>query len=176
MTAPAALPPHAVAAEVAPASPAASARPEPAPNAIHLEVLGNGLLYSLNYERMFPRQNIGLRAGFGFVTYKISNAYGAGNLTFASLPLVASYYLGTPHHKLQLGLGVTVLWVDAASDSTNTKFEGSGTGLGVAATGVVGYRYLPTRDGLTFGAGFTPLARPEKGFLPWGGAFVGYAF
>jgi hypothetical protein len=170
----------AVAAEVAPAPPGTAARPEPAPgqapNAVHLELLGSGLLYSLNYERMLPAYNIGLRAGFGFVTYKISNGYGAGNLTFASLPLVASWYWGSVHHKLQLGLGATVLYVDAASDSTGTKFEGAGTGLGLAATAVIGYRYTPAHDGVTFGAGFTPLARPAKGFLPWGGAYVGYAF
>jgi hypothetical protein len=75
-----------------------------------------------------------------------------------------------------VGLGATVIYFAASSDSTGTKFEGTGTGLGIAATGIVGYRYLPRDGGLTFGAGFTPLLRASKGFLPWGGVNVGYAF
>jgi hypothetical protein len=148
----------------------------PAPNVVRLELLGNGLLYSLSYERIFPEWNLGLRAGASFFMDKISSAAGSGNLVLASFPLVASYFVGPPHHKLELGLGATVLYTDAASDSTGTKYQGSVSGLGIAATGVVGYRYLPSGRGLTLGAGFTPLVRATKGFLPWGGVSAGYAF
>jgi hypothetical protein len=168
-----------VAADVATPSPPATqtARDETnARDAVYFEVLGNGLLYSINYERYFPRYDLGLRGGASFITYKVSSASGSGNLTLASWPLVVSYYWGSPRHKVQLGLGATVLYFDASSDSTGTKFEGAGTGLGVAATGVIGYRYMPKNGGFTFGAGFTPLLRATKGFLPWGGANVGFAF
>jgi hypothetical protein len=159
------------------APPPAPPTPEPpAPNVIRLELLGNGLLYSINYERLFPAWNLGLRVGASFFMDKISNAAGAGNLVLASVPLVASYFLGTPRHKLELGLGATILYSEAATDSTGTKYEGSVTGLGVAATGVVGYRFLPAGRGFTLGAGFTPLLRATKGFLPWGGVSAGYAF
>lgn len=147
-----------------------------APNFVYAEALGNGLLYSVNYERIVAPWDVGLRAGASFITYKVSNAEGSGNLTLATMPLVASYYWGTPRHKLQLGLGATLLYFDASSDATGTKFEGAGTGLGIAATGVVGYRFFPKDGGLTIGAGFTPLLRASKGFLPWGGLDVGWAF
>ena len=171
-------------AEVAPAvvpdrgapTPEEPAPARPAPNVISLELLGNGLLYSLNYERLLPAWNLGLRAGASLFVDRISNASGSGSLVLASFPLVASYFLGPPRHKLELGLGATILYSDAASDSTGTKYQGSVSGLGVAATGVVGYRYMPVGRGFTFGAGFTPLLRASKGFLPWGGASIGYAF
>ena len=165
-----AAPPPAI---VAPAPPE---RAWAASNAIYAEPLGNGLIYSMNYERFLRDWHVGLRAGASFFTYGISQAQGSGNLTILTFPLVASYYLGPRRHKLQLGLGATVLYVDVSSDSQGIKYEGSGTGLGVAATAVVGYRYIPPCRGLTFGVGFTPLVRPQKGILPWGGANVGYAF
>jgi hypothetical protein len=165
-----------VAADQGAVAPEQAATEPPAPNVISLELLGNGLLYSVNYERLFPAWNLGLRAGASFFMDKISSANGSGDLVLASFPLVASYFIGTPRHKLELGLGATILYSEAASDSTGTKFEGSVSGLGVAATAVIGYRLMPIGRGLTLGAGFTPLLRATKGFLPWGGVSAGYAF
>jgi hypothetical protein len=167
VTAPDALPQT---VEVAPA-PDATAK-----NAVFFEGLGSGLLFSVNYARYLPEWHLGLRAGVSFITYKVSRAAGSGNLVLGTLPLLASYYIGPPRHKLELGLGATIIYFSASSDATGTKFEGAGTGLGVAASGVIGYRYLPAVSGFTFGAGFTPLLRATKGFLPWGGASAGYAF
>ncbi len=148
----------------------------PIAHAAFVEALGNGLLYSANYELLVRPWNVGFRVGSSFFTYKVSSVTGSGNLTLLTFPLIANYYLGPPHHKLQLGLGATVIYLSASSDSTGTKFEGSGAGLGIAATGVVGYRYLPIDRGVTFGVAFTPLLRAAKGFLPWGGVDVGYVF
>jgi hypothetical protein len=167
----------------APAAAVAAAQsPEPAPpqarsasNVIFAEVLGSGLLYSLNYERLFASLHLGLRAGASFFTYSVSTYGRSGNLVLASFPLVASYYFSWRAHNLQLGLGATLLYSDAGSDSKGTQFETDRSGLGVAASAVVGYRYLPLRRGITFGAAFTPLLRAGA-FLPWGGANVGYVF
>ncbi len=174
----AAEPAPVIAPAVAPAPPQAEEpRDEHVPsNALFFEVLGTGLLYSINYQRMLDRIPLGLRAGVSFITYKVSNAQGSGNLLLATLPLLVTYYVGPPRHKLELGLGATLIYFSASSDATGTKFEGPGTGLGIAASGVIGYRYVPETRGVTFGAGFTPLLRSPKGFLPWGGASVGYAF
>jgi hypothetical protein len=171
-SAPASAPMNATAAATAPGGAWEAA----SPNALSFELLGNGLLYSVSYERVFPAYNLGLRGGASFFRYKISAATGSGNLTLASLPLVASYYFGPPRHKLQLGLGATVLYVDAASDASGVKFQGSGTGFDVAATAVIGYRFVPRGTGPMFSIGFTPLLRAAKGFLPWGGASGGVEF
>jgi hypothetical protein len=149
-------------------------RTRPVAHAAFVELLGNGLLYSANYELLVRPWNVGLRVGTCFFTTKISASQGSGNLTLVYVPIVANYYLGTVHHKLQLGLGATVLYVNAASDSTGVKFEGAGPG--VAATAVVGYRYFPRDRGFSFGLGFTPLLRAQKGFLPWGGIDAGWVF
>jgi hypothetical protein len=144
-------------------------------NAIFFEALGSGLFYSVNYERMMGGLPIGLRVGASFFTWKISDASGAGNLTLATFPVLASYYIGGVHHKLQLGLGATAIYLAASTDSAGVQY-GSAAAFGIAATGVVGYRYVPASRGISFGAGFTPMLRASKGLLPWGGASVGYAF
>jgi hypothetical protein len=157
----------------APSSPPSTE--SPAANIVFAEVLGSGLLYSLNYERILERWNVGLRAGASFFTYGVSSYGASGNLSLLSLPLVASYYVGWHDHKLQLGLGATLLYTQVSTDSQGTAFEGERAGLGLAATAVVGYRYIPRDGGISFGIGFTPLLRTSK-LLPWGGANVGYAF
>jgi hypothetical protein len=146
-----------------------------AQNIIFGEVLGSGLLYSVNYERIIDKWNIGLRGGASYFTYAVSSYGRSGNLVLVSFPIVASYYFGWRNHNLQLGLGATILYTGVATDSEGTKFEAERSGAGLAMSGVVGYRYMPRDGGISFGVGFTPLVRASK-FLPWGGANVGYAF
>jgi hypothetical protein len=178
-TAPATLAPRSPSPpSAAPAGQVADA-PARADNAVFAELLGNGLLYSVNYERIVAvgaGVTLGIRAGASFITYGISSSAGAGNLTLATVPVTVSYYWGPSSHKLQLGLGASALYVSAATDSTGQKFSSAEEGLGIAATAIVGYRYLPARRGVTFGVGFTPLLRSGRGFLPWGGASIGVAF
>lgn len=167
--------PPVVAEEPALAAPAPPAPHPTAPNVVFLEAFGTGLLYSVNYERIIERWNVGLRGGVGYFTYAVSTYGSSGNLTLMTLPLVASYYLGWSKHKVQLGLGATLLYLSASSDSRGTTFDSERSGPGLAATAVVGYRYLPRDSGFSFGIGFTPLLRASK-FLPWGGINLGYAF
>ena len=165
-----------VAAE-APAAPApeSTVPQRTAPNVIFAEALGSGLLYSINYERVIDRWNVGLRGGMSYFTHAVSSYGASGNLTLITFPIVASYYAGWRSHNLQLGLGATILYTGVATDSRGTRFDGERAGAGVAATAVVGYRFIPREGGMSFGVGFTPLLRTSR-FLPWGGANVGYAF
>jgi hypothetical protein len=181
---PAAVAPGVSAASAPPAeaaSPAEAAPPSPSPssrtasNVLFGEALGSGLLYSINYERLVDRYNLGLRGGVSYFSHAVSSYGASGNLKLLTLPFVVSYYLGTPQHKLQLGLGATAIYLAASTDSQGTSFGGERSGFGVAASAVAGYRYLPRDGGLSFGAGFTPLLRTSK-FLPWGGVDVGYVF
>jgi hypothetical protein len=177
---------EAPAAPAAPSAPAAAlaaalpalpeARPRTALNEIFFEALGSGLLYSLNYERIVDKWNIGLRAGVSYFTYAVSSYNRSGNLTLVSFPVLASYYYGIWRgHHLQLGLGATILYTGVATDSLGTSFDAERSGFGLAASAVIGYRYMPRDGGVSFGIGFTPLVRASK-LLPWGGANVGYAF
>lgn len=153
----------------------AAADPRTAANVVFAEVLGSGLLYSVNYERLIDSLNLGVRAGASYFTYSVSSYGRSGNLTLVSFPIVASYYLRHGRHNLQLGLGATILYTGAASDSQGVQFETERSGLGLAGSAVVGYRYLPRGRGITFGVAFTPLLRAGA-FLPWGGASAGYVF
>lgn len=159
----------------APAQPTPPAATRTASNVVFAEALGSGLLYSVNYERIIDAWNVGLRGGVSYFTYAVSSYGASGNLTLVTFPMVASYYFGWRSHHLQLGLGATILYTGVATDSQGTKFDGERSGAGVAATGVVGYRFVPRDGGVSFGLGFTPLIRTSR-FLPWGGANVGYAF
>ena len=160
----------------APAPVAPETRPRTALNEVFFEALGSGLLYSVNYERIIDRWNIGLRAGASYFTYAVSSYGKSGNLTLVSFPVLASYYYGFwRSHHLQVGLGATILYTGASSDSQGVKFDAERSGAGLAASAVVGYRYMPRDGGVSFGVGFKPLVRASK-FLPWGGANVGYAF
>ena len=177
-SAPASAPAPAPAPETAesPAPLAPEARPRTALNDIFFEAFGSGLLYSVNYERVIDKWNVGLRGGFSYFTYPVSKYGQSGNLTLVSIPILASYYYSLWHsHFVQLGLGATVLYTGVATDSQGVKFDAERSGFGLAASGVVGYRYKPRDGGVSFGVGFTPLLRFSK-FLPWGGADVGYAF
>jgi len=164
--------------EAAIVAPAPAPAPD-APNIVALELLGSGLTYSLGYERLFrawSNSTIGIRAGGSFFTYAVNDSAGSGNLTILTFPLVASQYFGRGPHKLVVGLGATFLYVNASSDSSGVTYSSDSSGFGVAATGVLGWRYVPRDGGPAFGVAFTPMVRTHKGFLPWGGANVGYAF
>jgi hypothetical protein len=156
-------------------SPPAFLLPSPdtrtANNAIYLEAFGNGGFYSINYERIVG--DFGVRAGLSYTSLLASSGGVSTRLDLATAPIVASYYYGTANHKLQLGLGVTLMDVSTPTDVL--AFAGHGSGFTAAATGVVGYRYVPHDGGYDFGIGFTPLLGPG-GFAPSGGIHLGIVF
>ncbi len=150
------------------------ARVRPLGHVAFVEVFGNGLLYSANYEVLVRPWNIGARIGVSYFSTKISDHALSHPYTLVTVPIVLDYYLGTVHHKLQLGLGATVLYTRVSTDGLGLSY---GTdGVAVAGTAIVGYRYFPRDRGFSFGLGFTPLLRATKGILPWGGADVGWVF
>lgn len=183
--------------QAAPAAPAPAARPAPASyeappddsgsglgrtanNAVFIELLGNGGVYSLNYERIFD--NFSVRAGFSYISIEAETTYkcgqsgcseARGRVSLTTFPVVGNYFLGGANHKLQLGAGVLLASVSGRAESDFTASDASG--FGVAGTAVVGYRYLPRKGGFNFGVGFTPLVG-AGGFLPWGGISFGGVF
>jgi hypothetical protein len=145
-------------------------RPRRAENLLFVEAGGNGIFYSIDYERLLG-DSFSLRAGLGFVRLKPATV----TASLFTVPLLGNYYAGGREHKLQLGAGMTLI-----SMSGNQKDAVVGvTGVVVAPTFAVGYRYLPARGGFTFFAGLTPLIVPGRtngAFLPWAGISVGWAF
>jgi hypothetical protein len=160
--------------------PAAEAQ-RTAHNAIFLELLGNGLIYSVNYERIFDEPEIGIRAGLSFISLGASAGAGdtsaSSKVTLMTFPVLANYYgVGSKNHKLQLGAGVTFLYASATAGEKSSV--GSFSGFVPAPTLAIGYRYLPEKGGFNFFVGFTPFIIPggDHVLFPWGGISFGGIF
>jgi hypothetical protein len=166
------------------AQPAAPAYIEPedknirkANNAIFLELGGNGLIYSINYERIFGDSDFGVRVGLSYISLGASSGSSSSKITMMTFPVMANYYgVGSKDHKLQLGAGVTFLSLSGSS-SNGDSFVGA-SGFAPAPTLAIGYRYLPARGGFSFFIGFTPFIIPggDKVLFPWGGMSFGGIF
>lgn len=163
---------------------AATAVAQTARNGVYAEVLGNGMLYSCNYERLFT-ESFGVRIGASY--------FEPENVPIVTFPLMANYLIGSGSSKLELGLGICVLLLpEKVSLSFMTAVDEQLKGNSVLGTATVGYRYQPADGGLVFRVGFTPLfgvfAREKStslyleeyedvfGFRVLGGVSVGYAF
>ena len=137
-----------------------------APNAVYLELAGNGLLYSLNYDRLLTR-NIAARVGFmglGAATDSVSGGVVAA-------PLMVSYLFGEGNSHFETGLGV-MLAAGAIDEVGEMQDEGFSGAIGTAT---LGYRYQRPGGGFLFRIGVTPLF-DTSGIAPWLGVSFGYGF
>ena len=136
-------------------------------NQLYLELGGNGLVYSINYERLLS-ENFTLRGGFG-ITPGLIFAEG----TFIHIPITASYLIGSKSSKFETGLGATYF------AGTDIKVFGLDTGDQslIFLTGIIGYRYT-SPGGFVFRILFTPLynSETEPEILPYFGLSLGFAF
>jgi outer membrane protein OmpA-like peptidoglycan-associated protein len=127
---------------------------------VFLELNGQGLLPSFNYDTRFSKKLGGLGARIG-----ISNFSFLG-VSVSTIPVGLNYLkpFGKPGNYLELGGGVTFL---------------GGTFLGFGASTTIGtlnagYRYQPVGGGFNFRIGITPLFG-RNNFMPyWGGMSLGY--
>lgn len=112
-------------------------KPEDQPNqALYFELLGNGLLYSINYEILIDAR---ITARFGGMCFP------GAQPTCPVAPIMIGYLLGYGPHKLELGLGA--LWV----------YNQPMRGWTVGETATVAWRYQPPEAGWMWKIGWTPL-------------------
>lgn len=133
-------------------------------NVAYLELAGNAIGYSFNYERRLSNRLWG-RIGVGYAPVPF--------VRFAALPLGVSYLFGNKANFLEAGLVTTFAYadVDALFDSED------GQEFGVILSPTIGYRFQPQKKNLFFKIAFTPLFTPfETKFLPSGGLSLGYSF
>lgn len=147
-------------------------------NAVYLELLGNGGLYSVNYERIL-NDTLALRVGFATWNSPAIFYDGTPPDRFTTVPVTMSYLLGSGERKIELGGGVT--FGRATRDRfSNEKKDFSFSNL----TGIIGYRSQPPGRGYLFRAGVTPFysfdqgddAYPDPGFTLSAGVSFGYRF
>ena len=155
-------------------------RARDAKNAIYLDLLGPGGLYSVNYDRFFT-DDISGRIGLSY--FSMSASAGVGDSSASSstsllmVPLTLSWtgvHSADRTHNFELGAGPVIANVNGSGSVTGGGAT-SGSGVGVAGTVLVGYRLQPADGGFVFRVGASPLFG-QGGFLPWGYVSLGYGF
>lgn len=151
----------------------------PARNAVYVELLGNGGLFSLNYDRRVGGE-AALRIGAG--AWSTDDLFLGDEATtgLVTLPVTASWLPGTGNGRPELGGGVLL-----GRRTRDEPFsDGSTASTFASLTAIVGYRYQPAARGWMFRVAFTPFwgfgdeetAYPERGFMPSIGLSGGYTF
>jgi hypothetical protein len=141
--------------------------PRTAFNALYVELLGAGVIYSLNYDRMFG--DFSARVGVGYYSSS-DRAYSSDGRTydvansFLAVPLSVSYLgIGSKQHIFELGAGLTVYRYRGSRP--DIFFDTSDGDTGVIGVGTIGYRLQPLNGGFFLRAGVNPLLGARR-FLP----------
>lgn len=135
-------------------------------NAFYLELGGNALLYSINYDRLFTDRISG-RVGVMF----FGAADGESSAGVVGTPIMANYLFGEGNSRFEAGAGVLLVsgGIDNVEGYEDEDFSGS------VGTATLGYRYQRPDGGFVFRAGLTPIFSLD-GIAPWFGISFGYAF
>jgi hypothetical protein len=131
------------------------------PNLVGVELLGRGLIYSVNYERNLT-QRTGL--GVGVAYWSIDKAH------ITIVPLFASWNPIGDRHSLYLAAGTTL--VNGRENSF--WFDNSESGFVAAATSSVGYQYRSPGGFVIRPALNILLSR--HGNIAWPGLTIGRRF
>ena len=149
----------------------------PAParaNAVYFELLGNGGLFSVNYERALTPA---LRVRIGVASWTAESLWGGATTEFSTFPVMLHVVPGDGAHHVQGAVGLL------PGHRGRARFAGE-SGAFLSLTGLVGYRYEPASHRFLFRAGVTPfygfgnssIAYPDKGFMPSVGVSFGARF
>lgn len=139
-----------------------------AQSTLYLELLGNGAIYSLNYDHLFSN-NVGARFG-GMVAWA-NEEDSDDNVNIATFNVMANYLIGSGKHKLEFGIGTLFAKTWGGFFDGIDDFDASG----IFGTATVGYRLQPVHGGFVFRIGFTPIFTAD-GYVPWGGISFGSSF
>ena len=134
---------------------------------VFVEVGGQGLLFTANYDTRFGnrRNGLGGRVGIGYIAVDGDHA--------TTIPLSLNYLLGNSgKHFFEVGLGATIL----ATGGSDNSFLFEDNNSNVIGTMSFSYRLQPVNSGFSLRAGLTPIFNGDF-FLPYyGGLSLGYTF
>jgi len=136
---------------------------------IFVEVLGNGFIYSVNYDTRFSQgfDGWGGRAGIGYIAID--------DVRFTAMPFLVNYLFGKEKHFFEVGVGTTFL-VASESNGTYGPVGDRERGTGFIGAMSLGYRMEPTDGGFMFRAGLTPIFSSSTFWPLWPQVSFGYAF
>lgn len=132
---------------------------------IFIELGGQGLTFTANYDSRFSnkRDGLGGRAGIGY--------FSVDGDKVMTLPLSLNYLLGKGNKFFELGLGATYISTSGSSEVLFNKNESN-----VIGTMSFFYRVQPEDSGFAFRIGLSPVFSKDF-FLPYyGGLSLGYTF
>jgi hypothetical protein len=161
-----------------------SSKGREAKNAIYADLLGPGLFYSLNYDRVIT-DDLSARIGISYLSFGASATDGAGTTASASfsywaVPLTVSYLgIGSENNMFEVGGGGVLMNVKGSGlvdASGEAGASGSASSTMIALTALAGYRHQPADGGFVFRIGLSPEMVIGSGFLPWGYLSLGAAF
>ncbi len=133
-------------------------------NAVSLELLGKGVLYSVNYSR-FIADMFAINAGLSY--------FSLSSTSYWIVPLTASFLYGNDNHFFDLEAGIDSV---VTSYRYNYEHGRNKTFLNSSVVPVVGagYRYWPSNGGFHFRAMVDVLIGDSVAV--WPGLSFGYAF
>jgi hypothetical protein len=143
-------------------------------NVVYVEVLGPGILYSVNYERVIT-DNVTARIGASIFSY----SYYSGESSVVVLPMMANYLWGSGSSKLELGAGADVMVSREKhyGDMEPIVSPRITSDSNILLVGALGYRYQPSDGGFHFRIVASPIVSPYTGyFFPSLGCSAGIGF
>jgi hypothetical protein len=135
-------------------------------NAFYVELLGNGLLFSANYDMNFSDEGPwGARFGLGY----IGSVDADGDGGIVTVPVLVRTLLGKDGKYFEVGGGIT--YIGGTADFGNDDFDSS-----ILGTLSFQYRSQPVGGGFMWKIGITPFIA-EGAFIPyWPGVSIGYSW
>ena len=127
---------------------------------VFVELGGQGLVFTANYDTRFSnkRNGIGARIGIG--------AIGAEGGSIVTIPIALNYLLGNENKFFEMSVGATYLKGELLDE----------TGSTIIGTMSFMYRLQPEKSGFSYRVGFTPIFN-ENFFIPYYfGLSLGYTF
>lgn len=136
---------------------------------VYMELFGNGITYSFNYDQRFANRfdGLGFKAGVSY--------FAIDGSSLMTLPLGLNYLLGKEGKYFEVGMGGTYL---RGADKANNFTVGDSRSVGDGFVGnmVFGYRREPVDGGFLFRVSMTPVFTSDF-FWPLAvGISFGYAF
>ena len=139
------------------------------PNSVYFELIGNGGLYSINYDRLIT-DNVSGRIGFMYLSKLDLIFLTVDNIVI--IPVTLNYLIGNGNNKFEIGAGID--YVNSSGGSL-FGYKTNVTVTQIFGTATIGYRYRQKDGGFLFRIGFTPIFG-ANGFQPLAGLSLGFSF
>ncbi len=138
---------------------------------LYFELLGQGLLYSINYDHRFGEAVSGR---IGYTCWR--EPFARHGYSVTAWPIMMNYLTESGSHHLELGLGIIAVQVRNNGEGFFEEMMVKGGRLFIFGTGSMGYRYQPLRRGTLFRIGLAPIVGGKAGpmILPY--LSIGFAF